>query len=130
MTRQMVVVWMTVLSLGVLADVATPKSRVSESVGADLVLTAKGEVVSVRGGAVDQVSAGKADDGNYPAGLDFLSRQVKGRPADFTLPATGKGGEEALGKSHHLTRRAVASTVRRAAVASTECEASATRIDM
>ena len=36
--------------------------------------------------------------GNYPAGLDFLSRQVKGRPADFTLPATGKGGEEALGK--------------------------------
>lgn len=98
MTRQMVVVWMTVLSLGVLADVATPKSRVSESVGADLVLTAKGEVVSVRGGTVDQVSAGKADDGNYPAGLDFLSRQVKGRPADFTLPATGKGGEEALGK--------------------------------
>lgn len=98
MTRQMVVVWMTVLSLGVLADVVTPKSRVSESVGADLVLTAKGEVVSVRGGAVDQVSAGKADDGNYPAGLDFLSRQVKGRPADFTLPATGKGGEEALGK--------------------------------
>jgi hypothetical protein len=36
--------------------------------------------------------------GNYPAGLDFLSRQVKGRPADFTLPAKGKGGEEALGK--------------------------------
>ena len=63
MTRQMVVVWMTVLSLGVLADVATPKSRVSESVGADLVLMAKGEVVSVRGGTVDQVSAGKADDG-------------------------------------------------------------------
>ena len=23
---------------------------------------------------------------------------IKGRPADFTLPATGKGGEEALGK--------------------------------
>ena len=36
--------------------------------------------------------------GNYPAGLDFLARQEKGRPADFTLPATGKGGEEALGK--------------------------------
>ena len=36
--------------------------------------------------------------GNYPAGLDFLSRQVKGKPADFTLPATGKGGEEKLGK--------------------------------
>ena len=36
--------------------------------------------------------------GNYAAGLDFLSRQVKGRPADFTLPARGKGGEEKLGK--------------------------------
>lgn len=36
--------------------------------------------------------------GNFPAGLDFLSRQVKGRPADFTLPSTGKGSEEALGK--------------------------------
>jgi len=36
--------------------------------------------------------------GNYPAGLDFLSRQVKGKPADFTLPATGKGREEKLGK--------------------------------
>ncbi|MGN0847533.1 MAG: prolyl oligopeptidase family serine peptidase [Kiritimatiellia bacterium] len=36
--------------------------------------------------------------GNYAAALDFLSRQIKGRPADFTLPATGKGGEEALGK--------------------------------
>lgn len=36
--------------------------------------------------------------GNYAAGLDFLSRQVKGRPADFTLPDSGKGGEEALGK--------------------------------
>ena len=36
--------------------------------------------------------------GNFPAGLDFLSRQVKGRPADFTLPKSGKGGEEALGK--------------------------------
>ena len=36
--------------------------------------------------------------GNYAAGLDFLSRQVKGNPADFTIPATGKGREEALGK--------------------------------
>ncbi|MBO7684158.1 MAG: alpha/beta fold hydrolase [Kiritimatiellae bacterium] len=36
--------------------------------------------------------------GNYPAALDFLSRQVKGKPADFTIPATGKGAEEALGK--------------------------------
>ena len=27
-------------------------------------------------------------NGNYPAGLDFLSRQVKGRPADMTLPET------------------------------------------
>ena len=36
--------------------------------------------------------------GNYPAGLDFLSRQVKGKPADFSLPASGKGGEEALSK--------------------------------
>ncbi len=36
--------------------------------------------------------------GNSPAGLDFLSRQVKGCPTDFTIPATGKGGEEALGK--------------------------------
>ena len=34
--------------------------------------------------------------GNYPAGLDFLSRQVKGRPADFTIPTEGKGAEEAL----------------------------------
>jgi len=25
-------------------------------------------------------------DGNYPAGLDFLMRQRRGRPADFTLP--------------------------------------------
>ena len=36
--------------------------------------------------------------GNYAAGLDFLSRQVKGNPADFSLPASGKGGEEALTK--------------------------------
>ena len=36
--------------------------------------------------------------GNYPGGLDFLSRQVKGRPADFSLPESGKASEEALGK--------------------------------
>lgn len=36
--------------------------------------------------------------GNYPAGLDFLSRQVKGKPADFTLPASGQGGVEALSR--------------------------------
>jgi len=36
--------------------------------------------------------------GNFPAGLDFLSRQRKGRPADFSLPASGQGREEALGK--------------------------------
>ena len=36
--------------------------------------------------------------GNYPAGLDFLARQAKGRPADFSLPESGKAGEEALGK--------------------------------
>jgi acetyl esterase/lipase len=34
--------------------------------------------------------------GNFPAGFDFLSRQRKGQPADFTLPATGKGSEEQL----------------------------------
>ena len=36
--------------------------------------------------------------GNFAAGLDFLSRQVKGQPADFSLPAKGRGGEEKLGK--------------------------------
>ena len=36
--------------------------------------------------------------GNYPAGFDFLSRQVKGKPADFTLPAKATGGERALSK--------------------------------
>ena len=36
--------------------------------------------------------------GNYPAGLDFLSRQVKGRPADFTIPSEGKGAENPLTK--------------------------------
>ena len=34
--------------------------------------------------------------GNFPAGFDFLSRQRKGQPADFTLPAKGQGSEEAL----------------------------------
>ena len=36
--------------------------------------------------------------GNFAAGLDFLSRQAKGRPTDFSLPDVGKGREEALGK--------------------------------
>ena len=36
--------------------------------------------------------------GNFAAGLDFLSRQAKGRPTDFSLPAKGKAREEALGK--------------------------------
>ncbi len=36
--------------------------------------------------------------GNSAAGLDFLSRQVKGNLPDFTIPATGSGGEEALAK--------------------------------
>ncbi len=36
--------------------------------------------------------------GNFQAGLDFLSRQEKGRPADFSLPQGGHGREEALGK--------------------------------
>ena len=36
--------------------------------------------------------------GNYPAGLDFLSRQVKGRRADFTIPLEGKGAESSLTK--------------------------------
>lgn len=34
--------------------------------------------------------------GNTPAGLDFLARQRKGRPADFTLPATAEGRAEML----------------------------------
>ena len=34
--------------------------------------------------------------GNFPAGFDFLSRQKKGRPADFTLPQTATGNAEAL----------------------------------
>ena len=36
--------------------------------------------------------------GNFAAGLDFLSRQTKGRPTDFSLPEKGKAHEEALGK--------------------------------
>ena len=36
--------------------------------------------------------------GNFQAGFDFLSRQAKGNPADWTLPATGRGGEEKLEK--------------------------------
>lgn len=36
--------------------------------------------------------------GNFEAGLDFLSRQVKGQPADFALPATATGSEEKLGQ--------------------------------
>ena len=35
---------------------------------------------------------------NFPAGLDFLSRQRKGVPADWTLPFKGSGGQEALTK--------------------------------
>ena len=36
--------------------------------------------------------------GPFSAGFDFLSRQRKGEPADWTLPATGKGDYEALGR--------------------------------
>ena len=36
--------------------------------------------------------------GNFGAGFDFLSRQRKGKPADWSLPSAGKGGYEALGK--------------------------------
>ena len=36
--------------------------------------------------------------GNFAAGLDFLSRQVKGQAVDFALPQKGKGSEEALGR--------------------------------
>ena len=36
--------------------------------------------------------------GNFQAGLDFCSRQTKGRPADFTLPGKASGREERLGK--------------------------------
>jgi pimeloyl-ACP methyl ester carboxylesterase len=37
-------------------------------------------------------------DINYPAGLDFLSRQKKGRPADFSLPEKGRGEKSRLSK--------------------------------
>ena len=36
--------------------------------------------------------------GNFPAGFDFLSRQRKGAPVDWSLPSTATGGYEALGK--------------------------------
>lgn len=36
--------------------------------------------------------------GNFQAGFDFLSRQVKGTPADWTLPAKAKGSEEHLAR--------------------------------
>ena len=36
--------------------------------------------------------------GSFPAGLDFLSRQRKGAPVDWSLPASATGGYEALGK--------------------------------
>ena len=35
-------------------------------------------------------------DGNYAAGIDFLSRQRKGCKADWTLPEKGEDGGEAL----------------------------------
>ena len=36
--------------------------------------------------------------GNFPAGFDFLSRQRKGSPVDWSLPSKAKGGYEALNK--------------------------------
>lgn len=36
--------------------------------------------------------------GNFPAGFDFLSRQRKGSPVDWSLPSAAEGGYEALGK--------------------------------
>ena len=36
--------------------------------------------------------------GNFQAGFDFLSRQSKGAPVDWTLPAKAKGSEEHLAK--------------------------------
>ena len=36
--------------------------------------------------------------GNFRAGFDFLSRQRKGKPPDWSLPAAGKGDYEVLGK--------------------------------
>ena len=37
-------------------------------------------------------------DGNYAAGFDFLSRQRKGRCADWTIPVQGSGDSRALTK--------------------------------
>jgi len=37
-------------------------------------------------------------DINFPAGFDFLARQRKGRPADFTLPTTATGSAAALSR--------------------------------
>ena len=39
-----------------------------------------------------------AHQGNYPAAFDFLRRQVKGRPADWTLPEAGRGAVENIAK--------------------------------
>ena len=39
-----------------------------------------------------------AHGGNFPAGFDFLARQRKGKSVDWSLPCTGSGGYEALGK--------------------------------
>ena len=36
--------------------------------------------------------------GNFPAGLDFLSRQAKGRPVDWTFPAAATGSAEQLSR--------------------------------
>ena len=36
--------------------------------------------------------------GNFPAGFDFLSRQRKGSPVDWSLPSSAKGGYETLSK--------------------------------
>lgn len=36
--------------------------------------------------------------GNWPSAYDFLARQVKGKPADFTLPENARGKIEALQK--------------------------------
>ena len=35
---------------------------------------------------------------NFPAGLDFMKRQRKGSPADWKLPAKGRGNTESLSK--------------------------------
>ena len=36
--------------------------------------------------------------GNFAAGFDFLSRQRKGRAADWSLPAAAAGDDMSLGK--------------------------------